>query len=195
MEVLINNPILGNSLISFLLCKSDDKNFTKNNEILHGLYIHAVNELLNEVSSATSSQNSERQSTQKNIYQILSLYNPESYQNYEVLRTFFSRLFELSSLPNPALDRTMVLSSFVGRSQDYLVQEFCAYEYEIETKRTPLPREAQGGDFSEDQQRLLHIAGETDQCQQLHHFFLMCLKKQQHLLSNVVVRFMLPHIL
>ncbi|KAK3093553.1 hypothetical protein FSP39_017239 [Pinctada imbricata] len=180
------DPILGSSVISHLLVTSDCTQSKKNNEILNGLYILTVNDVLDSIEHAKEEDLGKLPERRNKIYRLLSLYNPDQYHNYEILRSLFARVFELMSLQENFLSKTHVLSSLIGRNQDYLVQQFCSYEFEIETRRLPLSQGIRTGDLRDDQQTLLLLSSETDRSQQLHHFFVHCLKQKQHLLSAVV---------
>ncbi|KAJ8309027.1 hypothetical protein KUTeg_013901 [Tegillarca granosa] len=178
---LLEKPILGHALINSVLSVSEHSQFKKNNEVLQNLYIKIINSILDKLSDAQN----EAVETETNIailYYILSLYDPEPYQNYVPLRELFTNL-----LKTPHIDKKSIMSVLVGQKNTYLVEEFCKLDYEVETGSETQLVSGHHSDLTGNQKCIQLLAREPDRTKRLHMLFLLCIKKQQHLLKNVMI--------
>ncbi|XP_076098495.1 uncharacterized protein LOC143068375 isoform X2 [Mytilus galloprovincialis] len=187
-DKLLENPLLGHSVICSIYACSKHSQYKKNNENLQGLYIKAVNILLDKISNSQQKNQQENIEKVEKVYKIISLYNPEGkqYQNYLPIRELFARIYELSVTYDHLIDRHKVLSVIIGRENTYLVEEFCKVEYDLELKYFLTTASYQGDELSEEQKCLLTVVNQREKKQQMRLLFLMCVKKQQHFLKIVV---------
>lgn len=188
-DKLFENPLLGHSVICSIYACSKHSQYKKNNENLQGLYIKAVNILLDKISNSQQKNQQENIEKVEKVYKIISLYNPEGkqYQNYLPIRELFARIYELSVTDDHLIDRHKVLSVIIGRENTYLSEEFCKVEYDLELKYFLTTASYQGDELSEEQKCLLTVVNQREKKQQMRLLFLMCVKKQQHFLKIVVV--------
>lgn len=178
---LLEKPILGHALINSVLAVSEHSQFKKNNEVLQNLYIKVINVILDKLADAQNEAD-ETETDINTLYLIFSLYDPEPYQNYVPLRELFTNL-----LKTPQIDKKAIISVLVGRTNTYLIEEFCKLDYEGETESEQLLVSGHRSDLTCDQKCIQLLVREPDRTKRLHTLFLLCLKKQQHLLKNVTV--------
>lgn len=190
LDKLLDNPLLGHSLINSIYARSKHSQYKKNNENLKGLYIKSVNVLLDRISNSHQSNIQERTAKVDKIYRILSLYDPDAqqYQNYLSIRELFAKIYEVSVADNSLIDRNKVLSVLIGRKSNYLVEEFCKVEYDLEHQYLLSTASIQQSDDLPDEQKcLLSLIRQPEKKDLMRILFLMCLKKEQHILKVVVV--------
>jgi hypothetical protein len=188
-ERLLENSLLGHSVIQSIYACSKHSQYKKNNENLQGLYIKAINHLLDKITNSYQKHTEETSERVEKVYKLLSLYDPEQYQHYLPIRELFARFYELSVVDNPVIDRNNVLSVIIGRENSYLVEEYCKVEYDLEIKYLLSTTSCHGDELSDDQKCLLSLVNQKDKKHQMRVLFLMCIKKEQHFLKLVIVSF------
>ncbi|OWF55424.1 Zinc finger FYVE domain-containing protein 26 [Mizuhopecten yessoensis] len=184
---LLEHPILGHALIHAILAEKKYTFLKKNNDILQNIYLQAINNILDRYSNFCTREETaaSREAKIRTVYELLALYNPEPYQNYAPLRELFTRFLELSASDGSVLDRERLLSSMVGKTNTYLVEEFCKLEYELENKCVPSGNHRYNG-LDEIVRQFFHWIKNSDVKIRLHWLFVLCLKREQHFLKTIL---------
>lgn len=203
LSILQQRPLLGHTLLQSLNAKSEHEQYKKNNKVLQLLYIKAISGVLDKISHPTHpvletegnlSENevenpvSSLDNNLQSLYQILSMFNPNPYENYSEIREIFGRLLELSGGEIPKLNRKSLLSALIGGKEHYLVLEFLKLEYEIYVKTNGFPPNIRDDDATEETKVMLKVSKEKDVRERMHHMFLRCYINKEHFLYTVVVR-------
>ncbi|XP_062609221.1 zinc finger FYVE domain-containing protein 26-like [Saccostrea cucullata] len=201
LSILLQNPVLGNRLIQSLHANSDHEQYKKNNKVLQLLYIKAIGSILDKISQplhqvpeagekvaegGEENTVSSQDDNQQTLYQILSLFNPQTYENYSEIREVFGRFLELSCGERPILDRKFLLSCLIGAENNYLVQEFLKLEHEVYVKTCSFPSNLRDVDATEETRVMLKISKEENTEEGMHQLFLMCYTNKEHFLNVVV---------
>ncbi|XP_069118425.1 uncharacterized protein [Argopecten irradians] len=182
---LLEQPILGHAVIQAILAEKKYTFLKKNNEILHNIYLHVINKILDRYSNFREDISVSREAKLQIVYELLALYDPEPYQNYVALRELFIRFLELSACDDSALSRKRLVSSMMGKTNTYLVEEFCKLECELENKCVPTGN-YKDISLDENDKQFIHWIKNSDVKIRLHWLLVLCLKRQEHFLKTTI---------
>jgi len=191
-ELLTSNPILGHCIVQSLIVQSSvQAQFKKNNDILQNLYILSIQNVIDKCSKLCTivDDSPNRKKKADTVKTLLSLYSPDSYQNYLPLRDLFSQLFELSSIEGNVINRQEFLSCLIRKQHPYLLQEYCKLEHELELKTSPAYLDSKEDKLTKYHHYVSYLMKQPERTR-LQHLMLLCLNEKQHFLKIIVVSLM-----
>ncbi|KAK3587800.1 hypothetical protein CHS0354_042763 [Potamilus streckersoni] len=186
--VMETDPAVGHALVCTICVQPSSQ--PTNNKLLQSVYINALNSLMDNLYDGEKNEmdgNAKKDIIDK-IYTILSLFDPYSYC-LDAMSLSVSQLFNKILVhcrrDEKWLKRGLILSCLLGRSDGYLVEEFCKISFNIDTKCT-LTSCQTCIVLTEDQRSLLQVAAMEKEEERWKMFLLFCIRKQRQLLETAV---------
>ncbi|KAL3872697.1 hypothetical protein ACJMK2_035906 [Sinanodonta woodiana] len=184
--IIESDPVVGHALVCAICVQPSQPT---NNKLLQSVYVNVLNSLIDNLYDGEKDEmDGNAKCISDKIYTILSLFDPYSYCQDAMslsISQLFNKILVHCRRDEKWLKRGVVLSCLLGRSDGYLVEEFCKISFDLDTKWT-LTSHQTCVDLTEDQKSLLQVAAMEKEEERWKMFLLICIRKQRHLLETAV---------
>ena len=205
-DTLNQTPSLGHVLIGNLLLPSH-AHYERNNQALYGIYVQCLQTVVSEISDHLLHSNTQTPTTDSasllldvsitKLLDLLSLFDPPSSFKGHAIVQILEGLCNICNMPNTPVKFAAIYSCLLGKSSNYLLEEFTQLMYHARLKELKqnagVGRMTHGNsntfvELSEAGKALLGLCRQHSRREGIwNDLYLLCLEHQRHFLDLIVV--------